>query len=177
MSAVIDQLIVYLQEYWQRGDCPVASSPVLLEGSRRKTDSANRKFELAEDLIALRYYSYIRYVGTELRHLLFFLVVGFSLLFLALHTYAFRADQTIDWSLIALFLVLGSGVVWVLMQQERDALLSRLQRTNADEIGKNFYLDLLKYGALPILTLLGTQVPWISNSLLRWLQPSLEAFH
>jgi len=136
-----------------------------------------RKFTLAAQLIALRYYSYIRYVVSELRNLLFFLVIAFSLLFLAFHTYAFRADQAIDLSFLGLFLVMGGGIFVVLYQMEVDAILSRLSGGDAGKVGWNFYLDLLKYGAVPLLTILGAHVPLVSNFVLQWLQPSLEAVH
>jgi len=77
---------------------------------------------------------------------------------------------------MTLFFCLGGGVVWVLAQMERNALLSRLTNTTAGELGKGFYFDLIKYGIVPALTVIGSQVPGISNLLLRWVQPALQAF-
>lgn len=174
MTAVISDLAIYLKDYWSRGKGP---TPEADEKEKKQSENKDRMFELAEDFVVLRFYSYIRYVFTELRNILFFLVLGFCLLFLALHTYAFRADQTIDLSFVGLFLVMGTGIVIVLLQQEHDPLLSRLQRTKPDEVGRNFYFTLVKYGAVPLLTLVGSQVPAISSLLLRWIQPSLESLH
>jgi hypothetical protein len=111
----------------------------------------------------------------ELRNLLFFVAMAFSLLFLAFHAYAFRADQAIDWSFMALFLVLGTGVTVVLYQMELDPILSHFGGTQAGEVGWSFYLNLLKYGAVPFLTIIGSQVPAVSNLLLRWVQPTLQS--
>jgi len=177
MTELINELIPHLRrEYWNRADSLTAGMELVSNQKRRNPDSSNLKFELAEDLIALRYYSYIRYVSTEVRSLLFFLVTSFVLLFAALHTYPFRSGRAIDLFFMVVFLVIGSSVFIVLLQQERNALLSSLQQTNADEVGKNFYFDLVKYGAIPLLTLIGSQVPSVSNFLLRWLQPNLAAF-
>jgi hypothetical protein len=177
MTELMEVLARYLKDYWDRGVVEIAS-PKSEEGSKAPTPpSPDRRFELAEDLIALRYYSYIRYVFAELRTLLVFVVTAYVLLFLALHFYAFRAGQAIDWSFIILFACLGTGIVMVLGQQDRDALLSRLLQTTPGELGKDFYLDLIKYGAIPVLTLVASQVPSLSNFILRWIQPSLEAFH
>jgi len=170
MTEVIRELSEMLvHEYWNRGGVGLRTEP-------DRNGSADRKYLLAEDLVALRFYSYIRYVVCELRNLMFFLALSFSLLFLSLHVYSFRAAQGIDWSFIVLFIVMGGGVFWVLLQMERDALLSRLEGTQPGQINKQFYLNLLKYGLIPLLTVFGSHVPVASNFLLTKLQPTLEVF-
>jgi hypothetical protein len=44
------------------------------------------------------------------------------------------------------------------------------------KLNGGFYLKLAAYGALPILSLLASEFPSVSNFLLSWVQPSLEAF-
>jgi hypothetical protein len=180
MTRVLDQLVLYLLNHWRDAGDPEDAGPVNNPGPvdlmRRKGDLENRAFALAENLIALRFYSYIRYVGTELRRLLMFVVIAFSLIFLALQSYAFRACRALDLSFITLFGLLGIGVILMLGQQERNILLSKLQKTTEGELGGQFYLDVLKYAAVPTLALLVSQVPSISNFVLRWVQPSLDAF-
>jgi len=170
MTAVIEELSALLiREYWSRGGLGMRTE-------LNKVDPADRKYILAEDLVALRFYSYIRYVVCELRTLIFLMALSFSLLFLTLHVYSFRAGQAIDWSFIIILLVIGGSIFWVLLQMERDALLSRLEGTQSGQLNKQFYINLLKYGLLPILTILGSQIPMVSNFLLTKLQPTLEAF-
>jgi hypothetical protein len=113
----------------------------------------------------------------ELRNILFFLGVAVSLLFAALHTYAFRADQAIDWWFFGLFAFLGGGIVIIIAQMERNALLGRLSDGTPGELGPRFYLQLVKYGTIPFLTIFGSQVPSISNLVLKWVQPAVEALH
>jgi hypothetical protein len=61
---------------------------------------------------------------------------------------------------------------------ERNALVSRLSDNKTPgELSGNFYLQLLKYGMVPILTIFGSQIPSISNLVLKWVQPALEALH
>jgi hypothetical protein len=175
MTEVINQLIPHLTTYWGRGEVWPGNSPIPVNRPRRKTDSEDRRYEVAEELVGLRYYSYIRYVGTELRHLLMFVVLAYFGLFLALHSYSFRASRSIDLAFISLFVVLGLGMILTFSQQERDALLSRLQRSTAGELGTNFYIDVLKYAGIPALALIASHVPSISNFFLRWIQPSLDA--
>jgi hypothetical protein len=158
-----------LQDYWRRGSSST--------GESQEPAPADLKNVLAEDIVALPFYAYIRKVICELRNILFFLGVAVSLLFAALHTYAFRADQAIDWWFFGLFASMGGGVVVVIAQLERNALVSRLSDRSPGELGTNFYLQLLKYGTVPILTIFGSQVPSVSNLVLKWVQPALEALH
>ena len=156
------------QQYWGRGS----------SGAKQDQDPpADLKYVLAEDIVALPFYAYIRKVMCELRNILFYLGIAISLLFAALHTYAFRAGQAIDWWFIGLFLFMGGGIVVVIAQMERNALLSRLSDGTPGELGSKFYLELLKYGTVPFLTIFGSQVPSISNLVLKWVQPALEALH
>jgi hypothetical protein len=170
MTNVIDVLSArLLQQYWRRGSWGTKED--------QKPQAADLKFVLAEDIVALPFYAYIRKVIIELRNILFFLGVAVSLLFAALHTYAFRADQAIDWWFFGLFAFLGGGIVIIIAQMERNALLGRLSDGTPGELGPRFYLQLVKYGTIPFLTIFGSQVPSISNLVLKWVQPAVEALH
>ena len=138
---------------------------------------ADLKYLLAEDIVALPFYAYIRKVLSELRNILFFLGLAISLLFAALHTYAFRADKVIDWWFFGLFAFMGGGIAVVIAQMERNALLHQLSDRTPGELGTGFYLQLLKYGTVPLLTIFASQVPSISNLVLKWVQQALEALH
>ena len=177
MTTVISELVPYLGEYWRIGDPSKLNLLYRDDNTGEKPDATERGFELAEELIALRYYSYIRYVWCELRSLLKFLMVAFVLLFLAMHSYAFRADEAIDVSFIVLFVVLAVSVGRLLYQQERNVVLSRMRDSKPDTLGKDFYLDLVKYGAIPLLTLLLSQIPSVSTFFLRMIQPGLQSLH
>lgn len=167
---IVNALLPWLREdYWSLG----STAPV--QKAENTASDEKLKFILAEDIVTLPFYDYIRHVVIELRNLLFFTVAGYCLLFAALHIYAFRADSAIDWSMTGLFAVMGTGIVIVLAQMERNPLLSRLTDGQAGSLGKNFYFDLIKYGTIPLLTVLSSQVPFLSNNILRWLQPAVEA--
>jgi hypothetical protein len=170
MTNIADYLSERLRSgYWRRGSYTMQPD--------QKPDPADLKHVLAEDIVALPFYAYIRKVMKEMRNLLFFLGIAISLLFAALHTYAFRADQAIDWWFFGLFGSMGLGILFIVAQVERNALVSRLSDRTPGELGGNFYLQLFKYGTVPILTIFGSQVPLISNVVLKWVQPALEALH
>ena len=156
-------------DYWRRGSSG--------RDQAQEPQPGDLKNVLAEDIVALPFYAYIRKIICELRNILFFLGVAISLLFAALHTYSFRADQAIDWWFFGLFAFMGIGIVIVIAQMERNALLNRLSDGTPGELGANFYFQLLKYGAVPFVTIFGSQVPSISNLVLKWVQPALEALH
>ena len=157
-------------QFWNRGSSSTEQD--------QKVDPADLKYLLAEDIVALPFYAYIQKVISEMRNILFFLGIAISLLFAALHTYSFRADQAIDWWFFGLFISMGLGIVFVIAQMERNALVSRLSDNKTPgELSGNFYLQLLKYGMVPILTIFGSQIPSISNLVLKWVQPALEALH
>ena len=171
VKTVVDVLVPWLKANYWNGQSPGKAGLV----AQPAPAPDEKALLLAEDIIVLPFYDYIRHVVIELRNLLFFVVAAFCLLFGALHVYAFGADTAIDWSMIALFVVLGTGVVTVLAQMARNPLLRRLTDGTGGGLGKSFYFDLLKYGTVPLLTVLGSQVPFISNNVLRWLQPAVEA--
>ncbi len=200
MTEVIKHLLEYLADYWNHGSIPKKSQNSLIEKIKHQpenwSDNPNRasiakesqetsarddlRFVLAENIVALRFFTYIRYVITEMRRVLFFMGIALSLLFISLHTYSFRASQSADIFFLFLFFFLGSGVIWVLAQMERDPLLRRLQDPehggdhSSGSLGKNFYLNAARYGIIPLLTIVSSQVPLISNLLMGWFQPSVE---
>jgi hypothetical protein len=138
MSWVIQQLAEFLQSgYWRRG----CTGP---DKKKVKIAPSELTFVLAEDVIVLPISMYISYVTIALRSLLVFIVTAFSLLFIALHVYTFRADQAIDAGFLMLFVLLAVTFGWVLAGMERDPLLSRLQDTNPGQLGRGFYWDLVK---------------------------------
>ena len=58
-------------------------------------------------------------------------------------------------------------------RENRDSRLKRF----SGELNAEFYLRLVGYGALPVLGVLTSQFPAVSNFVLSWLQPTLEALH
>jgi hypothetical protein len=58
---------------------------------------------------------------------------------------------------------------------DRNPLLSRLSATAPNQLSLNFVYRVVSFGALPLLSLLASQVPEIGNLLLSWLRPALQA--
>jgi len=129
----------------------------------------------AEEFLALRLVHFISYVLRMIRGFLEFVLYGFVLLALGLATYPFEGRRHIEVAIVLVFLVAGACVGVVFAQMDRDPLLSRLNASKPNELSLNFVYRLVSFGALPLVTLLASQVPEVGNFLLSWLQPALQA--
>jgi hypothetical protein len=165
-----NDLVSWLKDkFWEDGESaslPTDSSP---------PDHKQRERILAEEFIALRFVMYIRHVLRQMRSLLWFIVIDFVLTVLALSSYPFQSTSLVTVLCVGTLLILGSGIGVVFAQMDRDAILSSLSSSTKNEIGKPFYVRLASFGALPLLTVLATRFPTISQFISGWVQPALEA--
>ena len=129
---------------------------------------------LAEELIVIRYVSLIRSVLVNIRFLMLFVSSAFVLAIIAWNSYPFQPHQLIDWCFTLLLIFLGIGFVWLLAQMHRNAILSRITDTIPNELGLDFYLRIVTFGAVPVLTWFAYQFPGLGGSLFRILQPGLQ---
>lgn len=125
---------------------------------------------LAEEFLAIRYLSVIRSVLINLRQLMTFVSAAFVLAMIAWNSYPFEPRQWIDRAFTGLLVLLGSCVIYVFAQMHRNAILSRITGTKANELGSDFYIRLITYGSVPVVTWLTSQFPEIGSSLSRLLQ-------
>jgi hypothetical protein len=125
----------------------------------------------------LRFVPLVNYVLLQLQNLAAYLSVGFLLLLIGLNSYDFRARTVIGCFLTALFLLVGGGVVTVYSQLDRDAILSRITRTEQGKLDKNFFFHLISYGGVPTIALLASHFPTIGNFFFSWIKPAMEAIH
>lgn len=130
---------------------------------------------VAEEFLAIRYVSLIRAVLVNIRRLLMIVSVVFVFTIVAWNSYPFQPRQLIDEAFTGLLLLLAAGVIWVFAQMHRNAILSRITDSNANELGWDFYLRLATFGAVPVLTWLAYQFPEVWGSLFRFIQPGLDA--
>ncbi|HEY6293249.1 MAG TPA: hypothetical protein VI455_16985 [Terriglobia bacterium] len=168
----------YLKTPWESGaseSLDAEEKANLTEESREKGFLGEKVRILAEEFLALRYVAFIWYVTIQMRYLLFFISAGFILSLISLKSYPFQAHHAIGWIMTAVFLVLGAGVVKVYAEMERDAVLSRLSATEPGKLGKDFFVRVASFGALPLFTVIAAQVPSVSRFFFSWIQPSLQA--
>ena len=128
----------------------------------------------AEEFVAIRYLSLIRAVLINLRYLMVFVSLSFVLAIVAWNSYPFQPRQLIDWVFTGMLAVLGAGIILVFAQMHRDPLLSRITHTEADALGAEFYIRIVTFGAVPIITWLAYQFPDVGSTIFKFLQPALE---
>ncbi len=129
--------------------------------------------QAAEEFLAIRYLSLIRAVLAHLGSLMSFVSVAFVLAVIAWNIYPFQPREWVNWALTGLMVLLGSGIVRVFAQMHRDPILSRITETNANELGVDFYIRIVTFGAVPVFTWLAYQFPDIGNFIFKFLQPGL----
>ncbi len=143
------------------------------DGDKHKTDEPSF-LHLAEELIVIRYIALIRAVLINIRYLMLFVSVAFVFALVAWNSYPFQPHAFIDWCFTILLGILTLGFVWVFAQMHRNAILSRITDTTANELGWEFYLRILTFGAVPVLTWLAYQFPAIGGNLYKIIQPGLQ---
>jgi hypothetical protein len=90
------------------------------------------------------------------------------------HVYPFQPRQQVDWLCTGLLFVLGTGIVWVFAQMYLNPILSRITDTRPNELGWEFYLRIVAFGAIPVLTWLAYQFPDFGNMVFKLFQPAVD---
>ena len=104
---------------------------------------------VAEEFLAIRFISLVRSVLVNLRYLMIFVSASFVLAILAWNSYPFQPRQLGVLLFTGLLVVFGLRVIRVFAQMHRNAILSRITETRANELGWDFYLRVVSFGALP----------------------------
>ena len=131
--------------------------------------------DLAETFVALHYSPFLLYAVRQIQNLLWFPCVGFVLLMFSMSSYNFQSPRLIGRLLLFVFVAVAWILGTCLAQMERDPVLSRISGSTPGDLSVAFYLKLARYGALPVFGMLAWQFPSISNFLLSWVEPTLEA--
>ena len=129
---------------------------------------------VAEEFLAIRYLALIRVVLANMRYLLLFVSTSFVLAIVAWNSYPFQPRQFIDEVFTCMLAILGGGIILVLAQMHRDPILSRITRTKPNELGIEFYIRIIAFGAVPVLTWFAYQFPGVGSAIFKFLQPGIE---
>jgi hypothetical protein len=182
LADVLNSFWKILKDRWEKGQIhldedeePEKNEQPVCVCQTEELTIAQEQVRRMGEFVALRYVAFIRCTLGHIRHMLMYCAISFSLVLISLNVYSFEPHQTLIWSFTAIFFVIGSITVAVLMQIHRDPILSRVTDTKANELGAEFYMRILSLGAVPVLTLLATHFPSIGRGLLSLFQPGLEA--
>jgi len=170
-----------LTRYWDHErvstveTCKGSAGPEsLTPSSVGELQSAPPLILLAEELLVVRYIALIRAVLVNMRYLMIFVAAVFVLALVAWNSYPFQPHAFINWCFTIMLVIISTGFVTVFAQMHRNAILSRITDSTPNELGWDFYLRIITFGAIPLLTWLAYQFPEIGGSLYRILQPGLQ---
>jgi hypothetical protein len=146
------------------------------KAAAKDTDTAESVREtLREEIIAIQYCDYIRYILHQQQNLVVFVVSGFLLSMIALHCYPFQSPRMVTTFISVMFLMFGAGIITVLAEADRDPILSRITKTTPNKLSGGFFLRAAGYLGVPFVTIVASQFPTWGRFLFSWIQPMLEA--
>jgi hypothetical protein len=139
-------------------------------GTTTVTPGERRAYRMAELFFASRVVDLLREVFPHFRNLMTFVTIAILLALLAMSSYPFAQRDTL---LTIAWLSVGSAVGtmgYVFVTMNSDRVLSLLSGTTPGQITWNSTLvtQILLYGILPVLGLLGVQFPGQAGSILSW---------
>ena len=182
-----DSLVTMLQRTaWRRGAAAAPARAVAGEfevagiayslppqPERSANSAAAGWFERCEQLVALQIAFVLRDIVARTVTCLFAAMVCLTSLTAAHLLYVFdgRASiLTVDMLAVALTAL---SAVWILVDMERDQVLSRLRSTTPGRVDINweFLKRLAVYGVLPLLAVIAALFPEVGGTLFGWLEP------
>jgi hypothetical protein len=129
----------------------------------------------AEEFFVLPYLAFIQNILGRIRTI----ALGSLWLFLgttlAISSYPFDPLSVLGAIFLAVFLLVGGVTVLVYSQMSRDATLSHITNTLPGQLGWDFWLRLVGFGVGPLIGLLTTLFPSITDFAFSWLEPSVQA--
>ena len=144
-------------------------------GSTVVPQSVPAYVRVSEEFFVLPYLGFIQNTLGRIRTI----VMGSLFLFItatfAVSSYPFDPLPVLGGVFLAVFLITGGTVISVYAGMNRDATLSHITNTRPGELGGQFWLQLFTFGIGPLLGLLTTLFPSMTDFVTSWLQPSVQA--
>jgi hypothetical protein len=148
------------------------------DAGKNKQSSPESKEEYirnAEELTCLTYLGFVQNMLGRIRTMVLAGLFLFVAATLAVSSYPFDPRPALSGVLLLLFLAFGAVIVFVYADMHRDATLSHITNTNPGELGSEFWLKIIGFGAAPLIGLIATIFPELSTLLFSWLQPGLTS--
>jgi hypothetical protein len=129
----------------------------------------------AEEFVCLPYLGFVQNILGRMRTIVMSILCLFVATTIAISSYPFDPRQELGGAMIALFVFLGAVILYVYAQMHRDTTLSHITNTVPGRLGIDFWIKLVGVGVVPLLGLLTTVFPGISDFVFSWLQPGLQS--
>jgi hypothetical protein len=130
----------------------------------------------AEEFFVLPYLGFIQNILGRVRTIAFSVVTLFVATTLGVSCYPFDPLPVIGAVFLILFALVGSSMIFVYAEMCRDATLSHIANTNPGELGIDFFVKMVTFGIGPLIGLLTTLFPSMTDFIVSFLQPGAQAF-
>jgi hypothetical protein len=135
------------------------------------------RLQLLEHFVCLHSTHVILNALMAMRALMVGVAGVFVFLLLAVNSYPFEPMNMLRTVLVLLFLAIIGSVAIVYGQMHRDVTLSRITDSKPGELGMDFWVRLVGFSAIPLISLLASGFPEVQNALFSWVRPALDAFN
>jgi hypothetical protein len=181
VAKVSGQLLTELliPEWMEEQDSLILDDEALEEASEGKQKAAplseKPHIRNAEEFVCLPYLGFVQNILGRIRTIIMGMLSLFVATAVALSSYPFDPRQGLSAAMIALFIVLGAAMLYVYAQMHRDTTLSHVTNTTPGELGLDFWLKSASFGIAPVLGLLATVFPQVSDFIFSWLEPGIQS--
>jgi hypothetical protein len=147
-----------------------SSGAVLSRGEKRWLRSG-------EHYLAGRAVVFLHHIFLHLQNLIWFVMAGLLLMLFGINSYPFQPREPLLWFNWAVILTVVVLTIIILVQINRDKIVSLLTGTTPGKVTWNqeFIMKLLAYGLVPILALLASQFPEGLKNIVSWFNASQGA--
>jgi hypothetical protein len=129
----------------------------------------------AEEFFVLPYTSFIQNILGRIRASVLGSLFLFVATTLAVSSYPFDPLPVLGGIFLTVFIITGVTMIVIYAGMHRDATLSYITGTRTGELGVEFWRQLITFGVGPLLGLLTTLFPSITDFVMSWLQPGSQA--
>jgi hypothetical protein len=129
----------------------------------------------AEEFFVLPYVGFIQNILGRIRTIVLGSLWLFVATTLAVSSYPFDPMPILGGIFLAVFVIIGTTMILIYAGMHRDATLSYITGSEPGELGGEFWRQLFTFGIGPLLGLLTTLFPSITDFVMSWLQPSSPA--
>jgi hypothetical protein len=132
---------------------------------------------LAEDFVALQVVDYVQWAMEHLHKLAVFLFASLLLSTALLSSYPTPAQSLVKLLFMVVLLATVGSLLTVMLQMNRDEILSRIGGTEPGKItwDSSFVLNAMVVGVVPLLALVSSEFPAVREVLFAWLAPVLKS--
>jgi hypothetical protein len=137
--------------------------------------SGKQSVRLAEEFVCLVYVGYLQNLLARLRTMVLSTTGVFAAIALSVAFYPYTPRPLLALSLLLLLMALGAVVAVVYAGLDRDSTLSHITNTEPGKLGANFWIRILSFVGVPAMGLIVAQFPEITDFVVSWVQPSMNA--